>query len=113
LITVLGIGPIVSSAMVATIGTGDAFSKGRDFSVALTFASAIDDPARFTSSKEVGAYFGLTPTKYQKEHSSGWGNQLNQHDRWTVTINYENRKTKFGRKLKIRHALSPITGPCR
>jgi transposase len=33
--------------------------------VSLTFASAIDDPARFTSSKQVGAYFGLTPTKYQ------------------------------------------------
>jgi transposase len=26
-----GIGPIISSAMVAAIGTGDAFSKGRDF----------------------------------------------------------------------------------
>jgi transposase len=33
--------------------------------VALTFASAIDDPARFTSSKHVGPYFGLTPRKYQ------------------------------------------------
>jgi transposase len=33
--------------------------------VSLTFASAIDDPTRFTSSKQVGAYFGLTPTKYQ------------------------------------------------
>ncbi len=33
--------------------------------VALTFAAAIDDPARFKSSKDVGAYFGLTPTKYQ------------------------------------------------
>jgi transposase len=32
LMTVPGIGPIVSSAMVAAIGTGDAFSKGRDFS---------------------------------------------------------------------------------
>jgi hypothetical protein len=29
--TVPGIGPIISSAMVAAIGTGDAFSKGRDF----------------------------------------------------------------------------------
>ena len=27
-----GIGPIISSAMVATIGRGDVFSKGRDFS---------------------------------------------------------------------------------
>ena len=33
--------------------------------VALTFTSAIDDPARFTSSKAVGPHFGLTPRKYQ------------------------------------------------
>ena len=33
--------------------------------VALTYASAIDDPARFTSSKQTGAHFGLTPKKYQ------------------------------------------------
>ena len=31
LITVPGIGPIISSATVAAIGTGDVFSKGRDF----------------------------------------------------------------------------------
>ena len=29
--SVPGIGPIISSAVVAAIGTGDAFSKGRDF----------------------------------------------------------------------------------
>ena len=33
--------------------------------VALTYVSAIDDPKRFTSSKAVGAHFGLTPKKYQ------------------------------------------------
>jgi transposase len=33
--------------------------------VSLTYACAIDDPARFKSSKIVGAHFGLTPTKYQ------------------------------------------------
>jgi len=33
--------------------------------VALTYVSAIDDPARFKSSKIVGAHFGLTPKKYQ------------------------------------------------
>jgi transposase len=33
--------------------------------VALTYASAIDDPGRFRSSKRVGAHFGLTPKKYQ------------------------------------------------
>jgi len=31
LMTVPGIGPIISSAVVAAIGTGDVFSKGRDF----------------------------------------------------------------------------------
>jgi len=31
LMTVPGIGPIISSATVAAIGTGDVFSKGRDF----------------------------------------------------------------------------------
>jgi transposase len=31
LMSVPGIGPIISSAMVAAIGAGDAFSKGRDF----------------------------------------------------------------------------------
>src|SRR3954454_16943333 len=33
--------------------------------VAVTFASAIDDPARFRRSRAVGAHFGLTPKKYQ------------------------------------------------
>jgi len=32
LMSVPGIGPIISSAMVAAIGSGDGFSKGRDFS---------------------------------------------------------------------------------
>jgi transposase len=45
LMTVPGIGPIISSAMVAAIGTGDAFSKGRDF----------------------GAWLGLVPNKSQRE----------------------------------------------
>src|SRR5262249_51894832 len=33
--------------------------------VALTYRAAIDVPARFRSSKAVGAVFGLTPSKYQ------------------------------------------------
>lgn len=33
--------------------------------VALTYASAIDDPARFKSSKAAGPHFALTPKKYQ------------------------------------------------
>jgi transposase len=33
--------------------------------VAVTYRSAVDDPARFGKSSTVGAYFGLTPKKYQ------------------------------------------------
>lgn len=33
--------------------------------VSLTFAAALDDPARFKRSKMVGAHFGMTPKKYQ------------------------------------------------
>ena len=33
--------------------------------ISLTYASAIDDPARFTSSKQAGPHFGLTPKVYQ------------------------------------------------
>ncbi len=33
--------------------------------VALTFRSAVDDPARFTSSKNVGPWVGLTPSRNQ------------------------------------------------
>jgi transposase len=33
--------------------------------ISLTYASAIDDPGRFKSSKQVGAHFGMTPKKYQ------------------------------------------------
>ena len=33
--------------------------------VALTYVSAVDNPRRFTSSKGIGAHFGLTPKRYQ------------------------------------------------
>jgi transposase len=33
--------------------------------ISLTYASAIDDPSRFTSSRRAGPLFGLTPKKYQ------------------------------------------------
>jgi len=33
--------------------------------VALTYRSAVDDPSRFTSSKKVGPWVGLTPSRNQ------------------------------------------------
>lgn len=33
--------------------------------ISLTYASAVDDPARFKNSKQVGAHYGITPKRYQ------------------------------------------------
>ncbi len=55
--------------------------------IALTFLAAIDDPARFSSSKQVGAHFGLTPKKWESGE-----------------ISYTGRITKIGDK-DVRTAL--------
>ena len=41
--------------------------------VPITFTSAVDDPARFRRSKDVGAHFGLTPRKYQSGETDRTG----------------------------------------
>ncbi len=41
--------------------------------VSLTYASAVDDPARFKSSKQAGSHFGLTPKKYQSGETDRTG----------------------------------------
>src|SRR5467141_3028427 len=46
--------------------------------VALTYASAIDDPARFKSSKQAGAHFGLTPKKHQSGETDYTG-RISKH----------------------------------
>src|SRR5262249_62086940 len=46
LMTVPGIGPIISSATVAAIGTGDAFSKGRDSAASLGLVPKHISPSR-------------------------------------------------------------------
>ena len=48
--------------------------------VALTFASAIDDPSRFKSSKSVGPLFGMTPTRYQSGETDYSGRISKQGD---------------------------------
>jgi transposase len=57
--------------------------------VSLTFAAAIDDPTRFKSSKQVGAYFGLTPTKYQSGETDIDGRITKIGDGWVRTALYE------------------------
>jgi transposase len=57
--------------------------------VSLTFAAAIDDPARFKSSKQVGAHFGLTPTKYQSGETDINGRISKIGDAWVRAGLYE------------------------
>ena len=57
--------------------------------VALTYVSAIDDPARFTSSKSVGAHFGLTPKKYQSGETDITGRITKMGDGSVRTALYE------------------------
>jgi transposase len=45
--------------------------------VALTYGSAIDDPARFRSSKQAGPHFGLTPKKYQSGETD-WSGRISK-----------------------------------
>jgi transposase len=40
---------------------------------ALSFKAAIDDPTRFTSSRNVGAHFGLTPRRFQSGEMDNLG----------------------------------------
>jgi transposase len=57
--------------------------------VALTYASAIDDPGRFKSSKRVGAHFGLTPKKYQSGETDYTGRISKIGDASVRTALYE------------------------
>ena len=57
--------------------------------VALTFASAVDDPARFRRSRAVGAHFGLTPKKYQSGETDVTGGISKAGDAMVRTALYE------------------------
>jgi len=57
--------------------------------VALTYAAAIDDPARFKSSRATGAHFGLTPRKYQSGETDVTGRISKIGDAGVRTALYE------------------------
>jgi transposase len=64
LMTIPGIGPLISSAIVAAIGTGDAFSKGRDF----------------------GAWLGLVPKQMSTGDRTILGNISRRGNRYLRTL---------------------------
>ena len=68
--------------------------------VALTYASAIDDPGRFKSSKLVGAHFGLTPKKYQSGQTDYTGRISKIGDASVRTALYEAAHIMLTKPLK-------------
>ena len=68
--------------------------------VALTFASAIDDPARFSSSKRVGAHFGMTPKKYQSGETDYTGRISKIGDKAVRTGLFESAHIMLTRPVK-------------
>ena len=73
--------------------------------VALTYASAIDDPGRFKSSKQVGAHFGLTPKKYQSGETDYTGRISKIGDGSVRTALYEAANIMLTKPLKGCSAL--------
>jgi transposase len=57
--------------------------------VAITFTSAVDDPARFARSRAVGAHFGLTPKRYQSGETDVTGGISRVGDAMVRTALYE------------------------
>src|ERR1700730_17809401 len=68
--------------------------------VGLTYASAIDDPGRFRSSKAVGAHFGLTPKKYQSGETDVTGRSSKIGDGGVRTVLYEAANVILTRPVK-------------
>ena len=68
--------------------------------VALTYAAAIDDPSRFTSSKTVGAHFGLTPKRYQSGETDYTGRISKLGDASVRAALYEAAHVILTRPLK-------------
>ena len=68
--------------------------------VALTFVAAVDDPARFRSSKAVGAHFGLTPRRYQSGETDVTGRISKIGDGGVRTLLYEAANIVLTRPVK-------------
>ena len=68
--------------------------------VALTYASAIDDPGRFRSSKAVGPHFGLTPKRYQSGETDVTGRISKMGDGGVRAALYEAANVILTRPVK-------------
>jgi len=65
--------------------------------VALAYAAVIDDPGRFSRSRSVGAYLGLTPKRYQSGETDRAGGISKCGDRLLRAYLYEAATVLLGR----------------
>lgn len=73
---------------------------------ALAFAAAIDDPARFRRSRDLGAYLGLVPRRYQSGEVDYTGSISKVGDRRVRTLLYEAANvmlTRYKGELKLKN----------
>src|SRR5207253_11416618 len=73
--------------------------------IALAFAAAIDDPDRFRRSRDVGAYLGLVPRRYQSGEIDYTGSISKCGDRRMRTLLYEAANvilTRYKQPLKLK-----------
>jgi transposase len=85
---------VLHRAMLAIVRAGGTCRRlmtvpGVGAVVAITFTSAVDDPARFRHSCAVGAHFGLTPKKYQSGETDVTGGISKVGDAMVRTVLYE------------------------
>ena len=73
--------------------------------VGLTYVAAIDHPARFKSSKQVGPHFGLTPKRYQSGETDYSGRVSKIGDASVRTALYEAANVILTKPLKGATAL--------
>lgn len=69
--------------------------------VALTFKAAVNDPSRFSSSKSVGAHFGLTPKKYQSGEIDVTGGISKTGDAQVRSVLYEAAQVMLTRSTRF------------
>jgi len=72
---------------------------------ALAFTAAIDDPDRFRRSRDIGAYLGLVPRRYQSGEVDYTGSISKCGDRRVRTLLYEAANvmlTRYKRPLKLK-----------
>ena len=68
--------------------------------VALAYVTGVEDPARFTSSSSVGAYFGMTPRRYQSGEVDKPGRISKCGDRMVRGLLFEAAKVLLSRTCK-------------